>query len=290
MKKNVALIVFILIQLHAFGQATGEVDYPVLGIKFTIPEGWKGRELDEGYIMGSESEPGLIYLMTHEANTLDELKAEAEEGIDEGGGTQFKLSGPVEQIGHEGVGGHFTGTLEYEKAEAYLAAVVNPFGLGVTIMVITDPANFSPRQKDLAEKIANSFRFAYPKESPVVTEWQNALKGAKLTYLSSSGSSGYSGYSGSTSRTEILLCSNQQFSYYDSYSASFDSGAGFGSANNSDNGDGKWEVSGDGEERTYLLLHFNDGREFEFEIEEKDDKTYLSDSRYFRTYDHGECY
>ncbi len=111
------------------------------------------------------------------------------------------------------------------------------------------------------------------------------------TYLSQYiGGSDYSGYSGSSSRSEILLCPNQQFTYYDSYSSSFDVGAGFGSANRSDNGNGTWEVAGDDEGTVFLLLHSNDGREFEYRMDYRDDKTYLSDSRYFRTYDHSECY
>ncbi len=90
----------LIIMLHAlnspaYTQSTGEIDYPSLGIKFTIPEGWKGQEVEEGYFMGSDTEPGFIFLMTHEAKNLDELRAGAEEGINEEGGTQSTLSKPL---------------------------------------------------------------------------------------------------------------------------------------------------------------------------------------------------
>lgn len=282
------LIALFIAPLSVLAQATGEVDYPYLGIKFTIPSGWVGQELEEGYLMGSETEPGFILMMTHEATKLDELKAEAEKGIHEAGGTSFSLQGALDQISHEAVGGRFSGTLEYNKAEAYIGAMINPFGTGVTVMVVTNPESYGARQEELAMEVLKSLRFAQPKENPVVKDWSETLQGAKLTYLSTTGGLDVDGYSGSSSREEILLCGNQ-FTYYNSYHASFDDYSGSASASSDDSGQGNWKVQGDDEE-VYLILSFNDGRLSEYRLEYKDEKTLLSGSRYFRTYDHGECY
>lgn len=273
-----------------YAQDVGQVDYPYLGVQFTIPQGWQGKEIEIGYILGSNTEPGLILLKTHEARTIDVLKQEAKNDIHEEGGTRLQLSGELEAVGNNGVGGVSTGTVEYQAARAYIAAVINPFGQGVMVLAATNEENYSKRYAQLAKEVAASLKFAHPQEPPAVTEWKESLKGAKLTYLSTSGGFDYSGYSGSSSRSEILLCPNQQFTYYDSSASSFDTSGGFGSTNSSDQGQGNWEVSSTEDGKALLLLHFNDARKFKYRIDYKDNKTYLGDSRYFRTYDHGECY
>ncbi|MEM7564657.1 MAG: hypothetical protein AAF353_16655 [Pseudomonadota bacterium] len=291
MKKRLKTLSFLLFFLFSnLAVAGNEVDYPYLGIKFTNPDGWQGRETEIGYMLGSHTEPGFILMRTHEAKTVETLRQEAAAGIYEDGGTSLQLEGEMEPVTAQGVGGTFSGTVEYQPAKAYIAAVINPFGKGVTILAVTDQQNFSARYQQLAQALAKSLKFAHPVEPPAVAQWKDALKGAKLTYLSTSGGSDYSGgYSGTSSRSEILLCANQQFSYYDSSHSSFDASSGFGYASNSDNGQGTWEVSNDDGGNTLVLLHFNDGREFEYRIDYRDDKTYLNDTRYFRTYDHGEC-
>jgi len=274
---------------YVYSQASSEVDYPYLGIKFTIPEGWKGQETESGYLMGSDAQPGLILMMPHTARTLEELYRQARQGLQDDNGTMLSLSGDLEPIPPASIGGLFTGKLEYNKAKAYIVGTINPFGDGVTTMAVTDPQHYSEHHKDLAIRVAKSLKFATPKESPVVKEWDETLKGAKLSYLSSSGGSDYSGYSGSSSTTEIMLCSSHEFTYYSSSFASFDVSAGFGHAGNSSNGHGTWEVSGIDSEKIHLLLHFSDGREHDYLVEYRETKTYLDGSRYFRTYDNNPC-
>ncbi len=285
-----ASILLLGLNFAVYSQSTGEIDYPYLGIKFTIPEGWKGQELEEGYIMGSDTEAGFIFLMTHESKNLEQLNAEARQGIYEEGGTQLQLNGELEPVGNAGVGGMFTGMLEYSQAQAYIVAVINPFGTGVTVMAITDPQHYSERYESLAKEVAKNLKFALPKEIPVVKEWEQTLKGAKLTYMSSSSSSGYSSYGYSSTTEEILLCSNGQFTYYYNSSISAGSSGVSGYSDNNDNGQGTWSVIGDGAEGAILQLDYNDGRQNQFQITYSEEKTYLNDSRYFRTYDHGECY
>jgi len=285
-----SLICLFLVIAPAHAQDVGVKKYPYLGIQFTIPQDWFGRETEVGYILGSNTEPGFILLITHEARTIEALKQEAGNGLIDDAGTMLQLSGELEELGDQGVGGTFDGTVEYQTARSYIAAVINPFGKGVMVMAVTDQKSYSKRYAELAQAVASSLQFAHPQESAVAQEWKETLKGAKLTYLKTTGGSDYSGYSGTSSRSEILLCSNQQFSYYSSNSSSFDINAGFGSANSSDNGKGKWQVATGDDGSALLALHFSDGREFEYQIHYREKKTYLGDTRYFRTYDHGECY
>ena len=55
-------------------QQTGKVDYPYLGISFTIPEDWLGQEQQGFYLMGSNTTPGYLMISTHEATSLDQLR------------------------------------------------------------------------------------------------------------------------------------------------------------------------------------------------------------------------
>ncbi len=78
---RLAFVIFILCYQSAFSQKTGEVDYPYLGIKFTIPPQWKGGESGDGFLIISDTQPGLIFMVPHDVNDLDILKREAEAGL-----------------------------------------------------------------------------------------------------------------------------------------------------------------------------------------------------------------
>ena len=292
--RRFAIVIFTLgASIICEAQKTGEVDYPNLGIKFTIPEGWKGAETDGGFLMGSDSKPGLVIMLPHEVKDLNILKKEAEAGLyDEG--IALKKSSEFESIGKEGIGAEFEGLIQGEKAKAYVAGIINPFGSGVTIMATTTISSYNNDYKELAKKIAMSLKFSQPVEPPVTQEWRNTLSGAKLTYLNSSYSSGasydgYSTYSGYSSRHEITLCPNGYFSNYSSSSMSVDTGGAFAGGAGNDNGQGKWSVVTNADGTPVLKLEFNNGEVSSYKLSYEDSKTYLSGSRYFRTYDNVQC-
>ncbi len=295
--KTQALLVLIILMFFLPGkctaQQTGEVNYPALGIRFAIPDGWKGAESGEVFLIASDITPGLVIILPHEESQLSTLRSLAEEGIrDEG--IDLKRTGDIQQVGAEGIGAEFSGTIQGTKVKAYVVGVINPFGMGVLIMATTDDAHYSSMYKQLAEEIALSLKFSEPKESAVSTEWRSALTGAKLTYMKSNysgGSSygGYSTYSGYSFREEILLCSSQQFSYSTNNSMSMDSGGAFGSSGGKESGTGTWKVTSDSAGNSILELHFSDGTITTYQLSFSNQKTYLNGTRYYRTYDHGLC-
>jgi len=288
---RLTFILLILLPGLVRAQQTGEVDYPYLGIKFTIPDAWMGQEYGEGYMMGSNTEPGFILMLTHQANTIEQLTAEAKAGIMEADGTQLTLQNELENFEGQAVGGVFGGVLQgTQTVQGYIAASLNPYGQGVTVMAITDPPNYSERYRDLALEIIRSLKFAQPKESPATKEWKETLKGAKLTYMSSYTSSGYDSFGGYSAKTEILLCSNGQFSFYSSSSVAVDTGGAFGNSSGQNQGQGTWNVASDGTGTPLLNLNYTNGQVSSYKITYSDGKTYLDGERYFRTYDHGECY
>ncbi len=288
MSKRALIILFIFLYplSNLLAQETGTKDYPALGISFTIPAGWVGQEMEEGYLMASETEAGLILLLPHEENNLENLKREAQGGVNDEG-ISLALKGSITNFGDNGIGGEYSGVLQGTNAQGYLIGLINPYGAyGLTIMALTDEANYGPKYKTFAETVANNIRFYEVKIPPVVLEWQERLMGSKLTYLSSYSSGG----GGSNARTTINLCRDRSFSFTSSSSLSIDVGGAFGSSSSNDNGTGLWEVISNTTGGPRLILNFQDGNQNSYDITvEGNNETHLNGRLYFLTYD-PQCY
>ena len=288
--KTAASLTFLLISISLFAQQTGKVDYPYLGLSFMIPSGWQGQETDSGFLMGSNTEPGVILMIPSNVKSLDILESNAHAGISDENGTHLQLIGNLDRIGSNAVGGTFEGFLEWQSAKAYIIGMINAFGDGVTIMCATSKEAFSSNHSQLAKQIAKSIKFSEPVIPPVAKQWGEALKGTRLKYMHSSysndgsyGDSGYTMGSSSSSEETIHLCAEGFFKYSSSNSMSFDTGGGFGSSNGSGNGAGEWKVVGNASGQAVLQLNFNNGEVYEYVITQEGDKTFLNGSGYFKT-------
>lgn len=258
------------------------------GIRFTVPEGWRGVKDGGVFLLGSDETAGLIVLMPHEATTIADLEAGAREGlVDEG--TRLRLSGPVSRRADgRGVTARFTGQVDGAPAEAYAVGVLPEHDLGVVVIAATSPEAFGEDHIGLADEIAQSVEFAEPVVPPITMEWRRDLAGYRLTYLWSydSGVSVDGSYSGGSQRTVIDLCEPGHFSYYNSSSMSVDSGGADYAVSvgggGSQEGLGRWSIVtySDG---PYLKLEFNDGDVLEYGLEWNDSALYMDGSRYFRT-------
>ena len=289
MNSLVTVIFFAIASLNASAQATGDVNFETLGIRFTIPNGWVGQEVNEGYIIGSNTEPGFVFLTLHQYTSLAQLTQEARKGITQQNGTSLHMSGEIESLSERSIGAEYGGTLEGQSIKAYVVGLINPHGNGVTIMAATTPEQYSAMHKQLALQLANSTRFSQPKTLPVVEEWKQTLQNSRLTYMDSyqSNSGSFGGYStggGYSSEIQIHLCGQGFFKYKSSSSMSVDSGGAFGSSSGVGQGNGTWEVVDNTQGGATLRLNFHNGEVYEYNLEYKDNKTFLNGSRYFRTY------
>ncbi len=271
---------------------TGTVDYPYLGIQLTIPDGWKGGESGEYLLLGSDTEPGIVGLTTSSAKQVDELRTVADAGWQEPG-IQMQRSGEFTPVGAEGLGAEFSGQFQGETAKAFIAGIINPHGNSVTVIALTSAEKYGSRQVELVQSIADSMKFALPKEAEHNQEWRDGLAGRRLTYLNSSYSSGspyydaqgqtYGSYSAYSSRQTMDLCSNGQFRGRSSSSMSMDTaGADFGGLSRG-GGDGSWEVATSDNGEALLRLTYSDSSVSEYRLDYREGKTYLNDTRYFRT-------
>lgn len=269
-------------------QLSGPMEYKSLGIRFTIPTGWVGQETEEGMVMGSNTEAGLILLLQHTYNSLEQIKQEADQGIIEEG-IQLRRSGEYRAEGSKGIGAEFSGIIQGENAKAYVIAVLNPSGGGVSVMAMTTAAVYSEQLVSRAQSLASSVAFFEPVISAEIKEWKAFLSDVRLTYMDSYSSSGisdyegYSSYGGYSTETVISLCKAGYFSLSSQSSTSVDTGGAFANSNGSNQGAGTWKVIGDAQGKPLLQLNGHDGTTYEYKLSYEDGKTYLNGSRYFRT-------
>ncbi len=277
------LLLIVTIGLPATAQDTGKVNIPELGMSFVIPDGWLGQMSDGAYLMGSNTEPGLVMMTTHETSTLEQLKQEAQMGLNDGNGTNLQLTGEIEEIGEQAIGGVMQGMIEWQRAKAYVAGVINPLGQGVTVFVAADMASFGPKHRELAHDIIKSFQFFKAEIPPIVDQWKEKFTDARLTYLYSY-SSNTPGGGGISSERQIDLCGAGFFQYYSSDLMSTGSGAVSASSYGQGQGQGKWEVIPAAGGGAILQLNFYSGEVYEYTLSYEDEKVHLDGERYFITY------
>ncbi|MGE0125684.1 MAG: hypothetical protein AB7U25_22355 [Vicinamibacterales bacterium] len=258
-------------------------DYPELGVRFTIPAGWSGRELDESVVLTSTTVPGLVVLLPHEHREIAALRAEAEGGIDDGAGTALTPHGALAAMGSSGISGEFRGRFDGAPATAYAVGLVNPHGRGLTVVAVTSPEAYTPAHRALALEVARSVEFSAPRVPTVVAEWRQGLSGRRLARYASSYGSGSGGYSGFQSSTQFHLCTSGDFVYGGRESGSFDTPGAFGSTGGGSTGSGRWDVIVNPDGSPWLQLRYHTGAVENYRLEHRGANTYLNGARYFRT-------
>ncbi len=288
-KKSLPLIFFAM--LFAFSpshaQVSGQVEYKSLGLRFTIPATWTGRETEEGLLLGSTAEAGLMVVMPHESPSFEQLKQEADLGFTDDG-IQLRRSGEYKQEGARAIGAEFSGNVQGESAKAYVIAVLNPKGGGITVMVVTSPSVYSEQLASRARSLAGSVEFFEPEVSAAVQKWKTLLSDTKLTYLNSSysqgsGSGGYSTYGGHSAETTLSLCSAGHYKYKGKSSSSIDTGGAFGNSSSKDQDAGTWDVVNNAEGYCVLLLTSHNGSVDRYDLAYRDQDVYLNGTRYYHT-------
>lgn len=275
---------FLISTLNA--QMKGHVNLEQLGISFTIPDGWVGQEGEGAIILGSYSVPGMILMTTNDASDIEQLKMQARQPMQDQNGTNIMLSGDIEDLGNNAIGGNLSGTMQYQQVKGYAIGVVNPYGAGVTIMSAALPAQYSDELKKAAMAIKNSLKFKKREIGPIVAEWKAKVGGRRLTYMDSYYSPSYTdgGVSGGySSETIIELCNSGYF--YHSAKSNITAGSNSSSAYSSSNdqGQGKWEITANATGGPVLKLNFHNGEVYTYDLTFKDKYLHMNGYKYFRT-------
>lgn len=262
------------------GQGT-LINLDEFGLRFTVPTGWTHVIENDVIIMGHETLPGIMLAFQNDASNLAELKAVANQGIQDPN-INLTPSSQFKTVGKHKLEGFYSGTFDGHFVKSFAVGVVNGKDLGITVLVITETDLFTDQHVSEAKKFGSGIQFVEAKESSQTSRWKRDLVGRQLKYLSSSSSSDYGGgYSGTSSRTNIKLFANGRFDYYSSNMASFDGSGGFGYANSRDANEGTYRIYSIGNE-SYLELHFDDDTYREYALSlNSEQNVLLNGTRFF---------
>lgn len=217
------------------------INDPQMGISFTPPAGWKAQKQASGYLLGSDTYRGLIIIMPHNYSSLQQMNAEAQEGIvDEGSGIQLQPVSGFQTVGKNGLAGEFSGMFQGQIARAFAIGLISPSGGGVTIMAAVESGSYTKDYPRFVQTLAAGLSFikAQPQgqgQGPGDSSLMNYFAGKYYSYSSGSTISG-----GAGTERQLMLCPNGQF--YDSYEFSA-SGSDWGGAN-SRQGAARWRIQG----------------------------------------------
>ncbi|MDX1548202.1 MAG: hypothetical protein R3247_14485 [Rhodothermales bacterium] len=277
--------------------APAEVTDAGWGIRFTPPAGWTQHPAPQGYLFLAPTQEAVLAVLPHAAHTLGALRAEAQQGIADGAGTQLRLRGTVASFGANGLVADYEGWIEGSPGRARAVGLVAPGGDGVTVLVATAPQHYSEAYAAVAEAVAESVVFeappaaqtAAPADAPAARpaggeeqEWYDFFHGCRLSYFNRY-DSGYGG-GGYLDETTIDLCPGY-FTFGDRSETVFNTRDLSGSdayLQRGGRGAGQWTVARQNGE-SVLQLHFHDGTVRAYVLGYEDGKTFLDGRRWLRT-------
>ena len=150
---KLSIVLFFLLACSAFGQST--YTHSLLGISFICPDQWVCRLTDGGAVFGHNTIAGLIVLSGHRNSTAQAMKAEMQQGIDEGGmflqaSGQFKAEG--NQKWSTGCAGY---SQEGPVKGRCFGKIVNQTG-GVYVTTLSTPAGYNQELETAGKFVFNS--------------------------------------------------------------------------------------------------------------------------------------
>ena len=273
------------------------VNFPSLGVSFVVPDEWTGQVPPgaEAFVMGSQTRQGLLIATTHQASHLSQLAQEFRHPVALDQGVVLQVQQPAQVSGSQ-LSARISVSDGFNNFTGYLIARARDGGGGVVF------AGFGPKPVDyyqaLVVELAGSYQelevnAAVSQESSggdsagemasQVREWDQFLRGKKLTYLHSY-SSNTPGGGGFSNQVEYYLCQDGRFHYRSSNSLSGGSFAAFPEGGSASSGQGRWEIISEGA-AIGIEFTWNDGSATASRLEFADGKTYLNGERYFVTDD-----
>lgn len=277
------------------------VNFPSVGVSFVVPDEWVGQIPPgaEAFVMGSHIRQGLLIAMSHQASQVSQLAQEFQQPVPLDQGVVLHLQQPA-QMSSSQMSALISVSDGLNNLPGYLVALARDGGGGVVFAGFgQEPVDY---YQTLVGALAGSFqeievktvssqqssgRDSTGEAASQVREWDQFLRGKKLTYLSSY-SSNTPGGGGFSTQIEYYLCQDGRFRYGGSDSLSGGDFAAFPGGGSSNSGQGRWEIISEGAV-IGIKFSWNDGRVTASRLEFIDNKTYLDGERYFVTDDNPYC-
>jgi hypothetical protein len=283
---SIFILTLLFYPYSLFGQDSSVVEYKSLGIRFSIPQNWEGKETKGMYLLTSENNEGIVMLRTFPLADIQSLKTQFSEGLEVESGFFLAPTEPIQTVNNHRLQGKFSGLINFTPVVAYLVLLKGEQQQTVLIISANDKEKYTFEQESIAMEIAEGFEFYKPVMPSLSDEYTGLLSDTWLIYTSSAGSHGFDSENqlnennyGYREKTTILLCRQGFFSYNN-----FTSGNGsvaVASGNNTFTG--QWNIVKDVDNHTVLRLLFDDGDRLDFEIDYLEGQIYLNEDQYIRS-------
>ncbi len=250
-----------------------QISDPQLGLRLTIPGGWRGQLSPDGERFELASDEGDSFILViADAMTEADARAQMAAPVDMGGGVVLSPTGEVQAVGSGHLSAAYSVTGVQTEVTATADVRLTQSGLGVAFVLVSPPETHGARLEAMRE-LALSLGVEAPQVQSAGgnDEWEPYLRGMYLAR--------YFTRTGYTESTEIWLCSDGTF-YYNSQGGGFGGGAS-GAAQAT--GGGRWSATGAGRSGTLTLAWGNGERStFALEYDYDQDRLYVDGERMLR--------
>jgi hypothetical protein len=258
-----------------------EVTDPSLGVRFTVPQGWRHEKRQALYVMGHTTIPGMVLIMPHEYNSIQDALAKADEPLYQADDGQLVVEGSPQPLANNLVAVDYGGMIQGKPAKGRLACIISPHGGGFLVLAGADAGSYGPQYAQLAEGIARSMRFSKPQAPPEAAMWKQKLAGQRLAYMKSGGSSDIGGAYAWSDQRDIYICSDSSFQAQGGFSGSIGTANASGwTQDGSGPQSGQWAIIGQAGQPALQLRH-GTGDSETFVLTTDGSKTFLNGVRYF---------
>ena len=234
-----------------------------LGFKVIVPQDWKYKKLQTGYIFGHPTLPGLLMLLFHYNQTLGELTTDMEAGFYDDSGFNLQVDGELKIINESTILAEYNGSTQGMPARGYSIGRLSPFGGGILVAAIANPDHFTDDYYDFVDEIALQAEFFEPETSSVADEWESFLKNKILDNFNS----------GAGSKKNIKYVLNENGTFTSEFNVEKGQQLQEASLN------GKWEVV-DVMDQPILSLTFFDGTERQYSLNSENGELYLNNEHW----------
>jgi hypothetical protein len=252
----------------------GEVGDPSWGFKFTPPAGWVHQQTGEGVILGHNTIAGMILVIPHMSENIQQMQQEMMKGLQEGG-SYLSPSGSLQNTAQNILSGDYAGVMDGTQVKARGFGILSPNGGGAYLIAVSTPEGLSADLVGAAEAITRNIQYFKVDVSELARHFAGT-------------------WSHFTTNTSTWMTFHPDGTYSDEYEASYSGnltdGAGTQTGNwgtaGQESGRGRWTIRGTKDAGT-IIVHQANGEEvyYEYRVNQKDGRKY-----YWEYYFNGDFY
>jgi len=135
-----------------------EVGDPSWGFKFVLPSGWVQQKSAEAAVLGHNTIAGMILVLPHMAENMQQMQQELMQGIQEEG-SYLMLSGGLNQVSQNVLAGDYTGVMDGTQVKAKGMGILSPYGGGAYLIAVSTPDKLGNELISATEYIARNMQF-----------------------------------------------------------------------------------------------------------------------------------